>query len=145
MCALMVATASTSFAESQPSPPRTAGRAPQPQATPSPPPPRSPPKAQAAPQRETDQHRQLAACFEGAVQRITMIVTVAYDGTKLRSTVKQSQRSTKQIDACVVDVLDRITVRFPPRPVTIELPVEYTPPPAGTGDQGPGRTAASRI
>ena len=139
ICALMLATASSASADSAPpassqrpvqqsalSPPARSAAKPPPR-SPAKPPPRSARNAKAVAQPDNEPHRQLAACFDGAVQRITMIVSVAYDGTKLRSSVTQSARATKQIEACVVDVFDHISVRLPSRPVTIELPVEYAP------------------
>ncbi|MDB4956189.1 MAG: hypothetical protein JWO36_3758 [Myxococcales bacterium] len=80
---------------------------------------------------QTDEAHQLTACFGGAPRKVTMIVVISYDGTKRRTRIKQSTRATKQMEACVVSVFDRMVFRLPPRPITVELPVEYTPPSAG--------------
>jgi len=65
-----------------------------------------------------DHGRELTACFTGVrpARRITMMLTITYDGAKLRSKVKQSLGATKQIEACVVGVFDHIAFRLPPRP-----------------------------
>jgi hypothetical protein len=129
--ALILATSAIAGAEAQPQaaprqPPAQPSSDQGPQAPDPPPPPRP---AKVVEQTANDHGRQLTACFTGTkpARKISMIVVVASDGTKVKSRVKQSVRATKQIEACVVGVFDHIAFKLPPRPVTVELPVAYDP------------------
>ena len=134
ICALLVATTSIAEAEAQ----RARNPVAQPtvqrsdQTTQQAPVVETPPRGTRDVEQTANEHgRQLTACFAGVSRKITMIVVVSYDGKKLRSSVKPPSRAAKQIEACVVGVFDHITFRLPARPITIELPVEYTPAIAG--------------
>jgi hypothetical protein len=128
-CALILATATVAHAEAQAPAQRTAKAVARPVARPVEDPSRR--GREAVQDLANKQGRQLTECFARAARQIRMTVVIAFDGAKLRSKVKQSSGATKQIEACVVDVFDHINLRLPAQPITVELPVSFSPATAG--------------